>query len=151
VIADLAGRTVEAALAELCRPLDSGADLQDVLHALLEREKVGSTGIGDGVAVPHARIAGLPSLTATFGRSRRGLEFGATDGRPCHFFFALFVPEEDVGVRIVGVQVGGVQVKALARISAMLNERAFRESLLEARDAAHIYRLISAHDDEHAS
>jgi PTS system nitrogen regulatory IIA component len=151
VIADLAGRTAEAVLAELCRPLGRAADLQQVLLALLEREELGSTGIGDGVAIPHARIAGLPRLTASFGRSRIGLDFGAIDRRPCHFFFALFVPTERVGVRIVGVQVGGVQFKALARVSALFSEPAFRDAVLEARDAARIHRLFMERDDEDAS
>jgi PTS system nitrogen regulatory IIA component len=150
VIADLGGRTADAVLAELCRPLGSGADLGCALNALLERERLGSTAIGDGLAVPHARIAGLPRLTGIFGRSRLGVDFGASDGRRCHFFFALFVPADDVGVRIVGVQVGGMQIKALARIGTIFGEQAFREGLLDARDAAHMYRLISAHDDEDA-
>ena len=134
VIADIAGWRPEAALAELCRPLEPEVDFRKVLQALLEREKRGSTGIGDGVAIPHARIAGLPGLRATFGRSRSGLDFGAIDGRPCHFFFTLFVPEASLGVQMVGVQIGGIQVKALARICSLFSEAAFRDAVLTARD-----------------
>jgi PTS system nitrogen regulatory IIA component len=91
--------------------------------------------MGDGVAIPHARIAGIPRLTGTFGRSWKGLDFGAPDGRPCHFFFALFVPDDAIGVRVDGVQVSGIQLRALARISSLLKERSFRDALHDASAA----------------
>src|SRR5690349_6825691 len=148
VIADLTGRTPEAALAELCEPLATGVDVKKVEHALLDRERSCSTGIGDGVAIPLARIADLRGLTATFGRSRSGIEFGASDAKPCQFFFALFVPEERVGVQLNGVQIGGVQLKALARICSIFSEPAFRAAVLAARDAGQIHRLLLQRDDE---
>jgi PTS system nitrogen regulatory IIA component len=151
VIADLSGRSPKAVLTELCEPLASEVDVRKVERALLERERRCSTGIGDGVAIPHARIAGLRGLTATFGRSKAGLDFGACDGSPCRFFFALFVPADSIGVQLNGVQIGGIQLKALARICSVFREPAFRDAVLEARDAAHIYRLLLERDDEEQS
>jgi PTS system nitrogen regulatory IIA component len=149
VIPDLAGRTPEAILAELCRPLSPGVGAPHLHQALLEREKSGSTGIGDGVAIPHAKVAGLPRIVTSFGRSKTGIDFGAIDGKPTHFFLAVLTPEADVGVQVVGVQVSGVQLELLARISLIFNTRAFREALLQAPDATEIYRLIAEEDGKY--
>jgi len=148
VIPDLAGQTTDAVLAELCRPLarDSRLDGRYLFEALAEREKRGSTGMGEGVAIPHARIGGLATMTASFGRSRVGIDFGSFDGKPVHFFFALFTPQDKVGIRMVGVQICGIHVKALARISLVLKEPTFRGALLQARDAGQIHRLIAERD-----
>ncbi len=138
VIADLAGKTAAAVLAELCRPLaaQSRIDAQTLLETLLEREKLGSTGIGDGVAIPHGKVAGLASLVASFGLSRAGLDFKAIDGKPTHLFFTLFAPQNSAGAHL----------KALARVSRIFKNGAFRQAILEAKDAAEIYRLIEAED-----
>jgi PTS system nitrogen regulatory IIA component len=148
VISDLAGRTGDAVLMELCQPLGERTDPARLVAALLEREKLGSTAVGDGVAIPHARIAGLTGLTATLGRSKAGVEFGAMDGRPVHLFFALFTPSDDVGIRVVGVQIGGAHVKALARISLVLKDPILRGELLHAQCAAEIHRLIARSDGD---
>jgi PTS system nitrogen regulatory IIA component len=138
VIASLAGQTGQAALAELCRPLASTykVDGQRLLETLLEREKLGSTGIGEGVAIPHGKVPGLPNLVAAFGRSAQGIEFRAIDGRPTYLFFTLFAPENSAGAHL----------KALARISRIFKNPAFREAILRAGDAAEVYRLIEAED-----
>jgi PTS system nitrogen regulatory IIA component len=138
IIADLAGQTAEAVLAELCRPLAVGqrVDGHRLLETLLEREKLGSTGIGDGVAIPHGKVAGLPGLLASFGRSKAGIDFRAIDGKPTHLFFTLFAPENSAGAHL----------KALARISRIFKNPAFREAIIRAKDAAEIYRLISQED-----
>lgn len=138
VIADLSGVAGAAALAELCRPLAAThrVDAQRLLETLLEREKLGSTGIGDGVAIPHGKVPGLPGLIASFGRAPGGVDFRAIDGRPTHLFFALFAPENSAGAHL----------KALARISRIFKNPAFRESILVAPDAPTIFRLIEAED-----
>ncbi|MGC4001484.1 MAG: PTS sugar transporter subunit IIA [Anaeromyxobacter sp.] len=138
VIADLSGQTGQAVLAELCRPLAGGprADGQRLLETLLDREKLGSTGIGEGVAIPHGKVPGLPALTASFGRSVPGVDFRAIDGKPTYLFFALFAPENSAGAHL----------KALARISRIFKNPAFREAILKAPDAAEIYRLIEGED-----
>jgi PTS system nitrogen regulatory IIA component len=138
VIHDLTGRTGQAVLSELCRPLAQAqkVDAQRLLETLLEREKLGSTGIGDGVAIPHGKVAGLPALSASFGRSTAGIDFRAIDGRPTNLFFALFAPENSAGAHL----------KALARISRIFKNGSFRESILRAGNAAEIYRLIELED-----
>src|SRR5436309_8769401 len=88
VIANLSAPDAPGVLAELCAPLASAAqvDGQRLKEVLLEREKLGSTGIGEGVAIPHGKLAGLPGLVAGFGRSVPGLDFKAIDGKPTHLF-----------------------------------------------------------------
>lgn len=138
VLDDLAGTTPQAVLAELSRPCAAShhVELQRLLDTLLEREKLGSTGIGDGVAIPHGKVAVLPALTASFGRSRAGVDFKAIDGKPTFLFFTLFAPENSAGAHL----------KALARISRIFKNPAFREAIMKAKDAAEIYRLIETED-----
>jgi PTS system nitrogen regulatory IIA component len=138
VIANLSGQTGQAALAELCRPLAEAykVEAQRLLETLLEREKLGSTGIGEGVAIPHGKVPGLPGLVATFGRSTQGIDFRAIDGRPTHLFFTLFAPENSAGAHL----------KALARISRIFKNATFREALMHAGPADELYRLIETED-----
>jgi PTS system nitrogen regulatory IIA component len=145
VIADLRGRTRRAVLAELCAPRAEDLDPAVAAEALLEREKLGSTGFGNGLAVPHARIPGLTRILASFGRSGEGIDFRALDGKPTHFFFALLTPE------LRSEQAVGRQTYAnlLARICAMFERRGFRQAIATARDARAIYRLIVREDDLH--
>ncbi len=135
---DLAGTSAAAVLAELCHSIATAHKVETprLLETLLEREKLGSTGIGDGVAIPHGKVPGLPLLMASFGRSRSGIDFKAIDGKPTFLFFALFAPENSAGAHL----------KALARISRIFKNPAFRESIMKAKDAAEIYRLIETED-----
>lgn len=138
VIADVSGRTGAAVLGELCRPLAASQDVdpQRLVDTLLDREKLGSTGIGEGVAIPHGKVPGLPGLVASFGRSPQGIDFRAIDGRPTHLFFTLFAPENSAGAHL----------KALARISRIFKNAAFREAIMKAPTAEEIYRLIEVED-----
>jgi PTS system nitrogen regulatory IIA component len=138
VIADLTGKSGPEVLAELCRPLAAThrVDPQKLVETLLDREKLGSTGIGEGVAIPHGKVPGLPALMASFGRSVPGIDFRAIDGRPTHLFFALFAPENSAGAHL----------KALARISRIFKNPGFRDAILKAGSAEDIYRLIEAED-----
>src|SRR5512143_3407734 len=138
VIHDLTGKTGPAVLGELCRPLAQAqkVDAQRLLETLLEREKLGSTGIGEGVALPHGKVAGLPALMASFGRAPEGIDFRAIDGRPTHLFFTLFAPENSAGAHL----------KALARISRIFKNSAFRDAIMKAQSAEEIFRLIEAED-----
>ncbi|HUL61002.1 MAG TPA: PTS sugar transporter subunit IIA [Anaeromyxobacteraceae bacterium] len=138
VIASLSGQTAQAVLAELSGPLAAiyRVDAQKLLDTLLEREKLGSTGIGEGVAIPHGKVPGLPALMASFGRTAAGIDFRAIDGKPTHLFFTLFAPENSAGAHL----------KALARISRIFKNPAFREAIMRAPDAAEIYRLIETED-----
>ena len=138
VLADLTGRTAAEVLAELCQPVATatGLDASRLVQVLLEREKLGSTGVGEGVAIPHGKLAGLPALVATFGRSRQGVEFRAADGKPARLFFALFAPENSAGAHL----------KALSRVSRIFRMPAFREAILAAPSAREILELILAED-----
>ncbi len=138
VISSLSGQTGQAVLAELCAPLAPvhRMEAQRLVETLLDREKLGSTGIGDGVAIPHGKVPGLQALIASFGRSAAGVDFRAIDGKPTHLFFALFAPENSAGAHL----------KALARISRIFKNPAFREAIMKAPSSDEIFRLIEAED-----
>ena len=139
-MADLTGTTAAEVLAELCRPVAQaqGLDAARLVQVLLDREKLGSTGVGDGVAIPHGKLPGLPALVAVFGRSRQGVEYRAADGKPARLFFALFAPENSAGAHL----------KALSRVSRVFRLPAFREAIMAAPTAEEIRRLILAEDGQ---
>lgn len=135
IVADLQARDKNRALSELTDALiasDPSLDRDDVIEVLQEREKLGSTGIGDGVAIPHGKLAGIPELMLAFGKSKAGVDFESMDGQPAHLFFLLVAPEESVGVHL----------KTLARISKLLKDAAVRQKLLDATDREAIYQVI---------
>ena len=138
IIADLASSGAEGVLTELCQPIatTTGIEKQVLDNALLAREQLGSTGVGEGLAIPHAKVEGVRDLVASFGRSRTGVDFKAIDSKPTTFFFVLFAP--------TGVH--GPHLNALARISRIFKTASFRDSLLQARDADEIYQLIKVED-----
>lgn len=142
ILMELHGRTKSEVLEELCRPLvetHPGLSAKRLREVLEERERLGSTGIGDGVAIPHGKLPALPSLTATFGRSTAGVDFDSLDRRPAHLFFALFAPENSAGIHL----------KALARISRLLKSAELRKGILEARDPGELYRLMTREDERY--
>ncbi len=129
------------ALAELAGVFALGrikVDSEAMLHVLLERERLGSTGIGDGIAIPHGKLPGLEEMVVSFGRSREGIAFEAMDGKPVHLFFLLMAPENSAGQHL----------KALAKISRMLKDASFRKNLLEAKMHEDLFRIIAEKDDE---
>jgi nitrogen PTS system EIIA component len=139
VLPELIATDKPAVLAELCSAVarvHSGLSQGRLTEVLLEREKLGSTGVGEGVAIPHGKLPGVPGLLAAFGRSSRGVDFDAIDKRPAQLFFVLFAPENSAGIHL----------KALARISRLFKSAAFRRGILEARDRGGVYRLISEED-----
>lgn len=108
-------------------------DLDRVVEVLLDREKLGSTGIGDGIAIPHGKIKDLGGVVASFGRSREGVDFESIDQKPTHLFFLLVAPENSAGVHL----------KALARISRLLKDPNFRKRLMEAGNEEELFQIIS--------
>jgi len=137
ILDELTGSNPRDVLAELCRPVAiDGLDTQLLVESLLERERLASTGIGDGVAIPHGRVPGLSKLRASVGRSKMGIDFNAIDSRPSYLFVALFAPAAGPGIHL----------HALSRISRIFRNQAFRDSLMRARDAAEIFELIEAED-----
>lgn len=139
IVADLQAKDKPKALAELTDSLVScepSLNRDDVIAVLKERENLGSTGIGDGVAIPHGKLAGIPELKLVFGRSHSGVDFESMDGQPAYLFFLLIAPEESVGVHL----------KTLARISKLLKDASVRKKLMDAPDQKAIYQVIL--DDE---
>jgi len=139
IIENLKSRTKKEVLVELSDVLSHGntdIDRNNVIEVLLEREKLGSTGIGDGIAIPHGKLAGLEKLIISFGRSVTGVDFDSLDGKPVHIFFLLLAPENSAGQHL----------KALARISRMLKDVSFRESLIKAETSEDAYNLIVEKD-----
>lgn len=141
IVADLQARDKNRALAELTDALiacEPSLNRDEVIEVLQEREKLGSTGIGDGVAIPHGKLAGIPELMLAFGRSRGGVDFESMDGQPAHLFFLLIAPEESIGVHL----------KTLARISKLLKDSTVRQKLLDAEDQDAIYQVILDEEDQ---
>lgn len=142
VIADMASRGKEEALAELASRIQArlqGIDPAELIRILLERERLGSTGIGDGVAIPHGKVKSVDELLLVFGRSRVGVDFNSLDGRPAHLFFLLVAPDQAVGEHL----------KMLARISRILKDPATRKRLMDAPDSAAIYDVIKEQDSSY--
>ena len=106
---------------------------------LAERERLGSTAIGDGIAIPHGKLSGVNSIIGVFGRHQRGVDFDSLDGGPTYLFFLLVAPEDSASLHL----------KALARVSRLMKDPAFRERLSNAPDAAEIFRLIKEEDARH--
>jgi nitrogen PTS system EIIA component len=140
IIDQLEADTKEEALGKLASvfPLESvHRGLNGIVEILMEREKLGSTGIGDGIAIPHAKIPGLTDLLVSFGRSKKGIAFDALDGKPVHLVFLLMAPEDAAGQHL----------KALAKISRMLKDTAFRTRLMAALSQDDLYHVIVEKDE----
>ena len=110
----------------------SGLKPDDILTALAEREQAGSTGVGHGVALPHAHLPGLDRLTGVFLRLEEPVAFGAVDGRPVDLVFTLLAPED----------AGAEHLQALAKVSRLLRQRELREQLRQTQTADAIYALL---------
>lgn len=139
VILDLAARDKRGVIEELAAALtkaEPSVDAERLREVLLEREELQSTGIGDGVAIPHGKMPGLPKLLASFARSREGVDFESIDGQLTNLFFLLVVPEHS----------GGQHLKALARISRFFRDAAFRKDLAEAETVADVFRALEEED-----
>lgn len=139
VVLDLASSQKADVLGEMARALaaaEEGISAEDLLRVLEEREALQSTGIGEGVAIPHGKLPGLHRLIASFARSREGVDFDSIDGQPTQLFFLLVVPEHS----------GGQHLKALARISRFFRDAAFRTRLHEAQSLDDVCRAIEEED-----
>ncbi|MCU0561613.1 MAG: PTS sugar transporter subunit IIA [Desulfobacterales bacterium] len=140
ILPDLNARTKSEALEELATPVarSSGAALEELVRVLLDRERLGSTGIGGGIGIPHGKIFGIDRLFLGFGRSRQGIDFESLDGRPTRIFFLLVTPESSAGLHL----------KVLARISRLLKDESFKERLLQADSRAQIAAVIQGEDED---
>jgi len=114
-------------------------DADECIHVLLERESLGSTGIGDGVAIPHAKLHLFPEMVIAFGRSSAGIDFQALDAKPVHLFFLLVTPDDRPGEHL----------KVLSRISRILKNPVLREKLRKASNRHELKRLIFEEDSKY--
>jgi len=121
-------RELAQALAGQCRELEPA----DLLDKLLARERLGTTALGDGIAIPHARIDALERVLVSFGRSRAGLDFESVDGEPTRMFFLLVAPDRE----------GSTHLLTLARLSRFLSMPEFRGKLLEAESVDDLFRAL---------
>ncbi len=142
IVPQLVAREKSAVIRELADHLAahvSGSqkiDREVLAKVLLERERLASTAIGEGVAIPHGKLDAVGKLVACVGRAVEGVDFDSMDGRPTHLFFVLVAPENSTGVHL----------KALARISRLFKDPEFRTRLMQAKDAQEIYRVIADED-----
>jgi PTS system nitrogen regulatory IIA component len=136
---DLAATTKKGVLEELVGLLAKDSKIKDpkvTVDVLLEREKLGSTGIGQGIAIPHAKTDQADEVVAAFGLSRRGVQFDSLDGDPVYIFFLLVAPPDAAGLHL----------KALARISRLLKDKFFRQSLRDVKDPSEVLKIIRDED-----
>jgi PTS system nitrogen regulatory IIA component len=138
---DLKAKGKPEVLLELLQPLQKAGKLSDVkkmVDVLIEREELGSTGIGGRIAIPHGKASQVKELAAALGISKAGVPFDALDGEPVNLFIALVAPEGSAGLHL----------KALARISSLLKDKGFKKALLDAPSKDEVLRLIASQETE---
>lgn len=131
-------RSVLEELAGVISKHEPSIDQRALVSVLLERERLGTTGIGDGVAIPHGKLSGVMRPIISFGRSKNGLDFDSIDGQPAHLFCLLIAPENS----------SGVHLQVLARIAKVLKSSALRKKLMEAGTRKELYQVIVQGDEE---
>lgn len=140
VVASLKATSKKQALQELARKAAelTGEHERAIFDVLLERERLGTTGVGDGVAIPHGKLPNLKKLIGVFARLERPIDFEAIDDQPVDLIFLLLAPGA----------AGADHLKALARVSRLLRDRTTREKLRGSETAEAIYALLT---EQHAS
>ncbi len=142
VKADLQGRDKLAVLRELSRMAAEscrGVSEDEIMRVLLDREKLESTGIGEGIAIPHGRLKQLKNFVLSFGRSVPGVEFDSIDHKPSHLFFLVMAPENSAVNNL----------KLLSRIVTLLKDASFKRQLMEARSQKELFQIISEEDEKY--
>ncbi len=142
VIPDLQGTDKPSILKELASVLVKPcqvASSEELVQVLLEREKLGSTGIGEGVAIPHGRLKKLKNFFIAFGRSLRGVDFDSIDRKPSQLFFLVMAPEN------LAVD----NLKLLGRIITLLKEPTFKKRLMEVLSQKELFRIIAEEDERY--
>ncbi|MDX2439174.1 MAG: PTS sugar transporter subunit IIA [Desulfobacterales bacterium] len=140
IISDLKSQDKKGILEELVAPIASitGVNHKDLVRVLMDREQLGSTGIGGGIGIPHGKLKQLESLALGFGLSRKGVDFESMDNQPTHIFFLLVTPENSTGLHL----------KMLARVSRILKHDQFKAKLLSATNTDEIFSIIKEEDEE---
>lgn len=141
IIPELKARDKRGVLEELTDIIsrqESSVDRHALVKVLMDRERLGSTGIGDGVAIPHGKLDGVEQPLISFGRSKKGLDFDAMDGQPVFLFFLIVAPENS----------SGYHLQVLARIAKVLKNSVFRQKLMDAAGISELYQVIIQSDEE---
>jgi PTS system nitrogen regulatory IIA component len=140
ILTDMKAKDKKEVLEELVDSVSrqAGVDRKELVKVLMERERLGSTGIGGGIAIPHGKLKNLESLILNVGVSHRGVDFESIDNRPAHIFFLLITPENSTSLHL----------KILARISKMLKNEIFKEKLLHAAGADEIFSILKSEDED---
>lgn len=139
VFLDFAAESKDDALNRMVKAVEGAGGVDDInglRQALIEREKLGTTGVGGGVAIPHARSATIKDLSIAFFRSKSGVQFNAIDNKPVNLVFLLLAP----------LSAGGPYLKLLAKISRLLRNDDFRSSLQDASSATEIIKTLKEYD-----
>ncbi len=140
ILSDMQSSDKSGIIKELAQAVASAtqADAADIEQVLTERESLGSTGIGGGIAIPHGKLDSVGAVTVGFGLSRNGVEYNSLDSKPVHIFFLLLTPEHSTGGHL----------KVLAQISKLLKREEFKQGLKSAQSVDDIYETILAQDEE---
>ncbi|MBC8436461.1 MAG: PTS sugar transporter subunit IIA [Candidatus Omnitrophica bacterium] len=143
ILTDIKATKKEDVIKELVEVLINAGEIEKrnrskLIDALMGRESLGSTAIGQGIAIPHAKSDCVSSLVAAFGLSKKGVDFDSLDGEPAYIFFLLVAPQDSAGPHL----------KALARISRLLKDKYFRDSLRACTDDKSIIKIISGEDEK---
>lgn len=136
ILPELTASTKEEVLAELVAPVvaaNPDLDGETVLNVLRDRESLGTTGIGDGIAIPHGKHDSLDRIMLVVARSTGGVDFEALDFKLCNIFFLVLAPE----------QVAGMHLRILAQISRLLKDSEFRKAFMSAPDAEALWQLLA--------
>ena len=126
-------------IATLLATLHPEIDRARLVQVLQDREALGSTAIGEGIAIPHGKLSGVANVVAAFARSDPGLDFDSLDGKPTRLFFLLVAPEDSAGAHL----------KALARVSRLLKDKAFRDRLAAGGTAEQLFAIIKEEDEKY--
>ena len=143
IVVDLKSTKKEDVMRELVDALINAGDIEKrhrnkLVEALMARESLGSTAIGQGIAIPHAKSDCVEKLIAAFGLSKKGVDFDSLDGELAYIFFLLVAPQDSAGPHL----------KALARISRLLKDKYFRDSLRNSADEKAVIKIISQEDEK---
>jgi PTS system nitrogen regulatory IIA component len=140
IVVNLQGKEKKDVLEEMVEALVKSKKIsgkEKVVKILLDREELGSTGIGQGVGIPHGKTNEVDNVVIAFGSSRQGIEFESLDGELVYLVFLLLAPVESTGIHL----------KALAKISRILKDKHFRQSLRDAKDVAEVVKIIKEEDE----
>ena len=141
IIPELKAKDKKGVLGELAGVIannDANIDKGLLVKVLIEREHLGSTGIGDGVAIPHGKLSSVKQPIVSFGRSKKGLDFDSMDGQPAFLFFLLLAPENS----------SGVHLQVLTKIARILKSSTFRKALMQVESREEIYQTIIQTDGD---